>query len=319
MGVTKVDRFVGRVDELERLHEALKRTGERRIVVLHGLGGMGKTQLSIEYTKRHRNDYSATLWLHARDETSLKQSFQQAARRIVREHPTVAYVQDAIANQDLDETAEAVKRWLDETRNDKWLIVYDNYDDVRFDGRSGTDQSAESALKQSGTIASNTSQAEVAASKAYDIRPYFPETDHGAIIITTRSSRVKLGQLIRLGKLGDIEDSLAILKSTSNRTHLSQDPDAYTLARRLDGLPLALSTAGAYLNQVSTTFAEYLQLYDESWLRLHKESPQLLDYDQALYSTWGVSFNYIVHSAAKQSCIYAPSTLGLLRQRGPMV
>ncbi|KAK1656358.1 hypothetical protein BDP81DRAFT_364381 [Colletotrichum phormii] len=267
-GVVGVSRFVGRDDELGCLHEALKWTGERRTAVLQGLGGMGKTQLSIEYTKRHRNDYSAMLWLNARDETSLKQSLQQAAQRILREHPTVAYVQNVMINQDLDETTEAVKRWLGEARNDRWLVVYDNYDDVRFDRRG-------------------------AYSKAYDIRPYFPETDHGAIIVTTRSSTVKLGQLIRLSKLGDVNDSLAILESTSNRAHLSQNPDAYTLARRLDGLPLALSTAGAYLNQVSTSCAEYLRLYDESWLRLQRESPQLLDYDQALYSTWGISFNLI--------------------------
>ncbi|KAK1624262.1 hypothetical protein BDP81DRAFT_330670 [Colletotrichum phormii] len=233
------------------------------------------------------------LWLNARDETSLRQSFQLAARRILREHPTVAYVQNAMVNQDLDETTEAVKRWLDEARNDRWLVVYDNYDDVRFDGRGGADQSALRIAEEGGPVSSKTSQTETADSKAYDIRPYFPETDHGAIVITTRSSTVKLGQLIRMSKLSDVKDSLAILESTSSRAHLSQNPDAYTLARRLDGLPLALSTAGAYLNQVSTTCAEYLRLYDESWLRLQRESPQLLDYDQALYSTWGVSFNHI--------------------------
>ncbi|KAK2036225.1 hypothetical protein LZ31DRAFT_437428, partial [Colletotrichum somersetense] len=244
-GAGGVNHFVGRADELRRLHEALEWTGERRTAVLHGLGGMGKTQLSIEYTKRHRSDYSAILWLNARDETSLKQSFQQAAQRILREHPTVAYIQNAMANRDLDEAVEA------------------------------------------------TNQPEAAGSKAYDIRPHLPETDHGAIIITSRSSTVRLGQLIRLRKLGDVDDSLAILESTSNRANLSQNSDAYTLARRLDGLPLALSTAGAYLNQVSTTCAEYLQLYDESWLRLQRESPQLLGYDQALYSTWEVSFKHI--------------------------
>ncbi|GKT51713.1 nephrocystin-3 [Colletotrichum spaethianum] len=292
-GAAGVNHFVGRGDELRRLHETLRWTGERRTAVLHGLGGMGKTQLSIEYTKRHRSDYSAILWLNARDETSLKQSFRQAARRILREHPTVSYVQNAMVNQDLDGTTEAVKRWLDEARNDRWLVIYDNYDDVRLDRRYGMDQSVRCVAEQSGTAAGNTSQPEAANTKAYDIRPYFPETNHGAVVITTRSSTVKLGQLIRLSKLGDINDSLAILESTSNRVNLSQDVNANVLARRLDGLPLALSTAGAYLNQVSTTCAEYLQLYDESWLRLQRESPQLLDYDQALYSTWGVSFNHI--------------------------
>ncbi|KXH54068.1 hypothetical protein CNYM01_13980 [Colletotrichum nymphaeae SA-01] len=292
-GAAGVSRFIGRADELECLHKALEWVGERRTAVLHGLGGMGKTQLSIEYMKRHRMDYSAMIWLNARDETSLKQSFQQAARQISREHPALAYIQSAIINQDLDETAEAVKRWLDEVGNDRWLVIYDNYDDVRLDRCRGTDHGICRVVKQGGTAGGNTSQPAAADSKAYDIRPYFPQTDHGAVVITTRSSTVKLGQLIQVSKLVDIDDSLAILESTSSRVHLTQDADAHALARRLDGLPLALSTAGAYLRQLSINCADYLQLYNESWLRLQKESPHLLDYDQTLYSTWEVSFNHI--------------------------
>ncbi|WQF89779.1 hypothetical protein CDEST_14793 [Colletotrichum destructivum] len=204
-------------------------------------------------------------------------------------------------------TTEAVKRWLEEASNDGWLVVYNNYDHVRFKGRRhGTNQSVQPAAK-SAAVSSRENEPEAADPMAYDIRPYLPKADHGAVIITTRSSTVKLGQFIRLRKLGDINDSLAILESTSNRVHLSQGKsvaktrrrrrsmnlDALALARRLDGLPLALSTAGAYLNQVSTTYAKYLQLYDNSWLRLQRESPQLLDYDQALYSTWEVSFRHI--------------------------
>ncbi|KAF6804850.1 NB-ARC and TPR domain protein [Colletotrichum musicola] len=306
--VTGVNRFVARGDELRRMHEVLKWNGERRTAVLHGLGGMGKTQLTIAYIKRHRADYSATIWMNARDEMSLKESFQRAAQRILREHQSVVYIKNAMANQDLDETVESVKSWLSEPRNDRWLVVYDNYDDVRFDGRDRTEKSVRRVTEESGSDPGKT-QPEAAGSKAYDIRAYLPETDHGAIIITTRSVTVKIGKLIRLSKLGDINDSLEILASTSARDYFRQgkllkirgwiglndeiDPDAEMLARQLDGLPLALSTAGAYLSQVTTTCAEYLRLYRESWLRLQKESPQLLGYSQALYSTWGVSFRHI--------------------------
>ncbi|KAF2785775.1 hypothetical protein K505DRAFT_344375 [Melanomma pulvis-pyrius CBS 109.77] len=41
----------------------------------------------------------------------------------------------------------------------------------------------------------------------------------------------------------------------------------------LDGLPLALAIASAYLRQVSTSFADYLQLYKQSWLRLQRNTP----------------------------------------------
>ena len=42
------------------------------------------------------------------------------------------------------------------------------------------------------------------------------------------------------------------------------DPNAAELARELDRLPLALATAGAYLDQVATSFTEYLRLYQAS-------------------------------------------------------
>ena len=73
------------------------------------------------------------------------------------------------------------------------------------------------------------------------------------------------------------------------------DPDALALARKLDGLPLALATAGAYLDQVSTSFSEYLRLFEDSWLKLLESSPDLDSYeDRALYTTWNLSFEHVM-------------------------
>ena len=66
------------------------------------------------------------------------------------------------------------------------------------------------------------------------------------------------------------------------------------LARRLDGLPLALATAGMYLNQTADSFSDYLRLYNDSWndLELYSDGP--LDYkDQTLYSTWNLSLQQV--------------------------
>ena len=72
------------------------------------------------------------------------------------------------------------------------------------------------------------------------------------------------------------------------------DPDAKALVMKLDGLPLALSTAGAYLEHVTTSFAEYLRLYKASWLKLQTTSPRLSSYeDRSLYTTWQVTFDRI--------------------------
>ncbi|CAI7601022.1 unnamed protein product [Penicillium glandicola] len=91
-----------------------------------------------------------------------------------------------------------------------------------------------------------------------------------AIVVTTRSSMVKLGQTIHLRKLEDTGHSLDILASVSGRGDLKQDPAAVDIAKQLDGIPLALATAGAYLEQVLVTCDEYLQLYSESWRQLHE-------------------------------------------------
>src|SRR5271156_3958817 len=72
------------------------------------------------------------------------------------------------------------------------------------------------------------------------------------------------------------------------------DPDAAKLVERLDGLPLALATAGTYVNQTACSFGGYLDLYNGSWNDLTQYSDGLLDYeDRTLYSTWNLSLQQV--------------------------
>lgn len=212
--VTEVDRFVAREEELAQVRKILGEGSGRQTAVVHGLGGMGKTQLAVAYAKRYRDDYSAVFWLNARDEVSLKQGFVLVARRIVREHPSDVYIRDAVDSPDLDQAVQAVKQWLDNPKNNRWLIVYDNYDNPRLvrSGTAGKDNEAEAEADEDLDT----------ASKSYDIRPFLPDAYHGAVLITTRSSRVELGHRIPLKKLKDVKDSLDILSHTSSRQELHQ-------------------------------------------------------------------------------------------------
>ena len=85
---------------------------------------------------------------------------------------------------------------------------------------------------------------------------------------------------------------------TSTNTSLAnadkKDAAALELVDELDGLPLALSTAGLYLEQVTTSFSEYLQLYKTSWLKLQMTSPSLSSYNRSLYTTWQLSLDQII-------------------------
>ncbi|KAF5658010.1 tetratricopeptide repeat domain-containing protein [Fusarium heterosporum] len=261
--VNEVNQFVGRQEELAQMQEILTTFPNRNTIVIHGLGGIGKTQLTIAFVKRNHAHYSAVFWMNATDEETLKQSFAKAAERILQEHPSVTYLERAVAHQDMDELVKAVKRWLGERSNSRWLIIYDNYDHPRLGRDTGIDTHMHD-LKGQSTDKRKSWQNDGIVLKAFDIRSFFPESHHGAIIVTTRSSTVKLGQTIRLSKLERIEDSLQILESTSNRECLGEDPAAVKLAQKLDGLPLALSTAGAEKNKGSAMLLKLWAYFDHS-------------------------------------------------------
>ena len=53
--VSETEQFVER-EELTEIHRKLRGDGSRHIVVLHGLGGIGKTQLTVAYAKRHKDN-----------------------------------------------------------------------------------------------------------------------------------------------------------------------------------------------------------------------------------------------------------------------
>jgi tetratricopeptide (TPR) repeat protein len=72
------------------------------------------------------------------------------------------------------------------------------------------------------------------------------------------------------------------------------DPDVAALIEKLDGLPLALATTGAYLKNANVSVATYLRLYASSWAQLHEGDAGIESYeDRTLYSTWNISLEHI--------------------------
>jgi hypothetical protein len=193
--VSRVERFVGRDEELDKIHNELLHDGSRKTVVVHGLGGMGKTQLVLEYTQRHREEYSAVFWVNCKDADTLKQGYVAAAKQIFRDHPSLVHMKAIAEGSNLDEAVETVKRWLSHAQNTQWLIIYDNYDTPKLPGHNDIG--------------------------AFAIRPFLPEAHQGAILITTRSSQLRLGHSVAVRKLQNIEHSLEILAHASGREGLS--------------------------------------------------------------------------------------------------
>jgi hypothetical protein len=193
-GVPEAQVFVGREKELTEIEEALLGDGSRRrVVLLQGLGGIGKTQLAVSYLKKHADNYSAIVWLDAKTEDALRQSLAATAKRLHRYYPASELLRRAVNSKEIDDTVTHIKDWFSAKENHRWLLVFDNVDNPKLPG--------------------------VEDPQAYDIQSYFPEAHQGSIIVTTRSSRLENGKVVPVPKLGTPE-SIQILSSTSGRRGL---------------------------------------------------------------------------------------------------
>src|SRR5277367_2841218 len=120
------DLFIGREAEFQDMESILQPQSDspdstRKVLILGGMGGIGKTQLAITYAKRHRHSYSSIFWLNANTEATLNNSLRAVANRIIPPE-TVNELGD-------DQVWVHISNWLSEQDNSRWLLVFDNYDD----------------------------------------------------------------------------------------------------------------------------------------------------------------------------------------------
>ncbi|TDC67539.1 tetratricopeptide repeat protein [Actinomadura sp. GC306] len=118
----KNKNFTGRTDLLERLHQGL---GDRVTAVLphalHGLGGVGKTQMAVEYAHRYQANYDLVWWIPADQPVLVRSSLASLATYLGLPSASVSGVEDA-ANAVL----EALRRGEPYT---DWLLIFDNADE----------------------------------------------------------------------------------------------------------------------------------------------------------------------------------------------
>jgi tetratricopeptide (TPR) repeat protein len=108
--------FSGRGDLLEELHASLQAESAAAVLptgAVHGLGGVGKTELALEFAHRFASDYDIAWWIHAAQPTSATAALAILAARLgVKE----------VADQQA-----MVTGLFDQLRQrDRWLLVYDN-------------------------------------------------------------------------------------------------------------------------------------------------------------------------------------------------
>ena len=111
--------FTGRTRELEQLRSRLGSGSATAAVVpqaLHGLGGVGKTQLAVEYAYRQATDYELVWWVPA----------EQPALVVTALAELAAQIGVAIPGEAGESAQAAVQVLRRRDRFVRWLIIVDN-------------------------------------------------------------------------------------------------------------------------------------------------------------------------------------------------
>jgi SEFIR domain/NB-ARC domain len=112
--------FTGRAAELEALSRGLQQGGATAVmqmVAVHGLGGVGKTQLAVEYAWKHLSNYDAVFWVKADGAAALDVSLAALA-------PMLG-LPEALEREQAVQT-KGVLSWLSD--HQRWLLIADNVD-----------------------------------------------------------------------------------------------------------------------------------------------------------------------------------------------
>ncbi|KAF8416892.1 hypothetical protein EV426DRAFT_703238 [Tirmania nivea] len=284
LNVRKDCEFVGREYLLKRLKREINEGKHMlNIIVLYGLGGMGKTQLALEYVYQYYHDYSSVFWVNAASVQTTILGFMQILQQIIEYHLQLSEDIAKIARLlgmagKLDSTGCftvtseseaqhvvcAVKRWFSMPKNTNWLLVFDNLDDLDL----------------------------------VDIKEYLPLCNHGTVIITSRRRDIiqpgRRGFEVEQMKTAEAIQLLLIAYAIRKYEDLlpTEQTTANTIAQELGYLPLALSQAGAYIHISQYSLSRYLKEYQANASHLLNQG-KMRSHDRSVFATWEISFKAI--------------------------
>jgi hypothetical protein len=223
-------------------------------------GGMGKTQVAIQFAVTHQKYFDAILWVNADSVNEMAQGFQRIARLL-----DLIPEGSADAN-DLIYTREIVKRWLvnprarDGDRKSRkrisWLLIYDGVQDPDI------------------------------------LNDYWPYDGPGSILITSRNpfSWTKSLPL----KQFTSDEAIAFLLKLTNRKLSDVDQESVTnVSSRLGGLPLALTQMASIIVTKQLSFRQFLDSYNEResqrellQFQTHQTDLKSLSHEHTVASVW---------------------------------
>jgi tetratricopeptide (TPR) repeat protein len=256
--------FTGREAELHAIETALSEGQQATIVqtqAISGLGGIGKTQLALEYAYRHRAEYRYVFWALADTRDTLNAAYSEIANQLNLPERQ---------QREQHRVVEAVKNWL--ATHQDWLLILDNADDLQM-VRDFLPTSAPGHILL-------TTRAHAMGRLAERIEIKKLEEEEGISFLLRRSTLLHKN---------------APLKMLDTSTHET----ARQIVRELDGLPLALDQTGAYIEETNCSLQDYLKLYRTQRTGLLRLRGGLIaDHPEPVATTWQLAFDRIEASNA---------------------
>jgi WD40 repeat protein len=260
----QIDDFVGRTQELQVLTAWLLEERCRLIAIL-GMGGMGKTTLSIKLAQQVASEFDCVIWKSLRDAPPVEEIVTDLIEFLSAGRETAVNLPTGLGKK--------ISRLMDYLRSERCLILLDNTESLMDDNHRAGKYGAQYAgygelIKRIGATSHNS-----------------------CLILTSREKPQELAVLegdispVRSWQLKGLKEGHEIIKV---KGLLGSTPELNNLSDRYGGNPLALKVVAAtikdlfggniteFLHQEKSVFGDIRDLLDQQFERLSDLEQQIM-------------------------------------------
>ncbi len=251
--------LTGREAVLDFIHDRLTSKSSVALtqpLAISGLGGIGKTQLAVEYAYRYRDLYNHMLWIDGSYSEAFIAGIINLAKLLDLEEQNAT---------DSSITLNVVRRWLQTHAG--WLLIIDNVEEPLL-----VTELLPSAI---GGHVLLTSRISTLGPVAQTIVLDTLGSEEGALLLLRRSRVIAPDAPLTEASTTDYETAKKIVEA-------------------LGSLPLAIDQAGAYIEETGCSLTDYLRTFQTRHADLLKfRSRSTSSHPESIATTWSLAFDKI--------------------------